>query len=61
MMLTRIRDLIEGCKEVQLNLLTPTESIKLLLETGKVQASDAASKAAAQIAKACEYLRKPSC
>ena len=56
---TRIRELIEGCEEVQLNLLTPAESVSLLLETGKVKASDAASKAAAEIAKACEYLRKP--
>ena len=48
---TRIRELVEGCTEVQLNLLTPDESVKLLLETGKVKASDAASKAAAEIAK----------
>ena len=48
---TRIRKLIEGCAEVQLNLLTPAESVSLLLETGEVEASDAASEAAAQIAK----------
>ena len=52
---TRIRKLVKGCAEVQLNLLTPDESVKLLLETGEVAASDAASKAAAEIAKVnCE-------
>ena len=56
---TRIRELVEGCAEVQLNLLTVDESVKLLLQTGKVEVSDAASKAAAEIAKACAYLRKP--
>ena len=48
---TRIRKLIKGCAEVQLNLLTPDESVKLLLETAEVVPSDAASKAAAEIAK----------
>ena len=55
---TRIRKLVKGCAEVQLNLLTPDESVKLLLETAEVAPSDAASKAAAEIAKACAYLRK---
>ena len=53
---TRIRELIQGCAEVQLNLLTPTESISLLLETGKVEASDAASAAAGRIAKVFKLL-----
>ena len=54
---TRIRKLIEGCEEVQLNKLTPAEAIKLVLKVGLVEASDEATRAAAQIAQLCEYLR----
>ena len=54
---TRIRKLIKGCAEVQLNILSAEESIRLLLETGEVQRSDSALEAAGQIARACEYLR----
>ena len=54
---TRIRKLIKGCAEVQLNILSAEESIQLLLETGEVQRSDSALDAAGQIARACEYLR----
>ena len=51
------RKLIKGVEEVQLNKLSHDESVKLLLEVGLVKATDAASNAASQIAKACEYLR----
>ena len=52
----RIRKLLPY-PEIQLNLLTPLESVQLLLEIGEVEATDAACAAAAQISKVCAYLR----
>ena len=48
--------MLPGCPEIQLNLLTPKESVKLLLDVGEVEVSAAASAAAAKIAKICEGL-----
>ena len=54
---TRIRGLMEGCDEVSLNLLTPTESVDLLLRTGGVdEPDDEAREAAARIVKLCGQL-----
>jgi hypothetical protein len=48
---TRIRGLLKGCQEVSLNLLSPAESIDLLLRTGQVEEPDeAANEAAGRIA-----------
>ena len=46
---TRIRGLIQGCEEVSLNLLSPGESVDLLLRTALVKDADEAAKAAAGI------------
>ena len=49
--------LLKGCAEVSLNLLSPSESVELLLRTGEVADADAgASAAAAEIAELCGYL-----
>ena len=49
--------LLKGCAEVSLNLLTPSESVDLLLRTGEVADADAgASAAAAEIAELCGFL-----
>ena len=54
---TRIRGLIQGCDEVSLNLLSPAESVDLLLRTGGiVDADDAAAGAARQITDLCGHL-----
>jgi hypothetical protein len=49
---TRIRGLLKGCDEVSLNLLSPKESVDLLLRTGQVEEPDdeAANAAAGRIA-----------
>ena len=48
---------MEGCDEVSLNLLTPTESVDLLLRTGGVDdPDDEAREAAARIVKLCGQL-----
>ena len=44
---TRIRGLVQGCEEVSLNLLSPGESVDLLLRTALVEDADEAAKAAA--------------
>jgi hypothetical protein len=44
---TRIRGLIGGCEEVSLNLLSPGESVDLLLRTAQVKDADEVAKAAA--------------
>ena len=52
--------LLPGWVDFPLNLLSKKESVKLLLDTGQVEVkNDAASAAAARIAKAAGYLRKP--
>jgi hypothetical protein len=54
---TRIRGLIQGCEEVSLNLLSPGESVDLLLRTALVEDADEAAKAAAlEIAALCGNL-----
>jgi hypothetical protein len=54
---TRIRGLLQGCDEVSLNLLSPSESIDLLLRAGEIDNADEGAKAAgAQICELCGNL-----
>jgi hypothetical protein len=55
---TRIRGLLAGCDELSLNLMTPQESVDLLLRTGAVEDPEdaVAAAAAAQVAGLCGHL-----